>query len=117
MMALLVGAVITATAWPSHSQSRSASTQIPGIVKSISGDTPVVVTDRDLAGWLKKGTEMTFVLNQNTQLQGLSRGVTASDIRPGDNVTVRYSNQGEGMLGMSWEINLARWRIIRRRSA
>jgi hypothetical protein len=45
MMALLVGVVISATAWPSHSESRSAATQIPGIVKSISGDTPGALQD------------------------------------------------------------------------
>jgi tetratricopeptide (TPR) repeat protein len=104
MMALLVGAVITATAWPLHSQSRSASPQIPGIVKSISGDSLVVFTDRDLSGWLKKGTEMTFVLNQNTQFRGLSRGVIATDIQPGDDVTVRYSNQGDRLVAVDvWQ--------------
>ncbi|MGH8067250.1 MAG: DUF4189 domain-containing protein [Candidatus Entotheonellia bacterium] len=104
LMALLVGVVITAAALPSHSQLRSASTQIPGIVKSLSGDTLIVVTDRDMSVWLKKGTEMTFVLNQNTQFRGLSRGVTASDIQPGDDVTVRYSSQNDQLVAIDvWQ--------------
>jgi tetratricopeptide (TPR) repeat protein len=67
--------------------------QVPGIGGSVSADRPVSVTDRDMAIWLKKGTELTCRWHPGMPWRGRSHPRQATDLQPEDSGTVRYTEE------------------------
>jgi hypothetical protein len=63
---------------------------VTGEVKSASAGRLVIVTDRDMSASLRKGTEMTFELNQPH--------LRSFNLRSGDYVTIKYENQSGRMI-------------------
>ena len=63
---------------------------VTGEVKSASAGRLVIVTDRDMSATLRKGTEMTFELNQPH--------LRSFNLQSGDYVTIRYEKQSGRMI-------------------
>jgi tetratricopeptide (TPR) repeat protein len=73
--------------------------QIPGNVLSASPTQLVVVTDRDRSIYLKKGEELEFVVNSETQVQADAPISLTADTIPRDSyVTVTYERRGGQLL-------------------
>src|SRR5262249_57175218 len=71
-------------------QALRSSVQVPGCVESRERRRLVLEGDRNLGVWLKKGTKMAFVLNENTELHRGPKVPRETEIEPGDHVTVQY---------------------------
>jgi cytoskeletal protein RodZ len=72
----------------SPSESKSSKT-VTGQVKSASPDT-VIVTTKDEG----RKAERTFVIDSNTKVKKSEKAVKATDLKPGDDVYVRYKEKG-----------------------
>jgi hypothetical protein len=71
-------------------QALRSSVQVPGCVESRERGKLVLEVDRNLGVWLKKGTKMAFVLNENTEFHRGPKVPRGTEIDAGDHVTVQY---------------------------
>ena len=76
-----------------------------GMVKSASADS-VVVTGKDKAQGSKetKDAEWTFAVDSKTAIRKSGKAVTAADLKPGDQVEVRYMDHGGKMTAVAIQI-------------
>jgi len=76
-----------------------------GMVKSASADS-VVVTGKDKAHGSKemKDAEWTFAVDSKTAIRKSGKAVTAADLKPGDQVEVRYMDHGGKMTAVAIQI-------------
>jgi len=75
-----------------------------GMVKSASADS-VVVTGKDKAqGKETKDAEWTFAVDSKTAIRKSGKAVTAADLKPGDQVEVRYMDHGGKMTAVAIQI-------------
>jgi len=77
------------TATKKSEATKSASRSVSGTVKSSSQDT-VVVAGRDKG----KDTEWTFSVEPTTHIRKGGKSIVAGDIKPGETVQVRFTEQG-----------------------
>ena len=70
-----------------------------GMVKSASADT-VVVTGKNKT----KDAEWTFAVDSKTAIRKSGKAVTAADLKPGDQVEVRYMDHGGKMTAVAIQI-------------
>jgi hypothetical protein len=104
----------TTTQAPAPAQKPAESKQKPmeakakkahGMVKSASADS-VVVTGKDKAQGSKeaKDAEWTFAVDSKTAIRKSGKAVTAADLKPGDQVEVRYMDHGGKMTAVAIQI-------------
>lgn len=62
-----------------------------GTVKSASADSLVVAGKEK--GQTAKDTEWTFAVDSKTAIRKAGKAITVADLKPGDNVNVRYTDQ------------------------
>jgi Domain of unknown function (DUF5666) len=76
-----------------------------GMVKSASADS-VVVAGKDRAQGSKemKDAEWTFAVDSKTAIRKSGKAVTAADLRPGDQVEVRYMDHSGKMTAVAIQI-------------
>jgi hypothetical protein len=76
-----------------------------GMVKSASADS-VVVSGKDKAQGSKetKDAEWTFAVDSKTAIRKSGKAVTAADVKPGDQVEVRYMDHGGKMTAVAIQI-------------
>lgn len=76
-----------------------------GMVKSASADS-VVVAGKDKAQGSKetKDAEWTFAVDSKTAIRKSGKAVTAADLKPGDQVEVRYMDHGGKMTAVAIQI-------------
>jgi hypothetical protein len=79
-----------------------------GMVKSASADS-VVVAGKEKAQGTKemKDAEWTFAVDSKTAIRKSGKAVTAADLKPGDQVEVRYMDHGGKMTAVAIQIKPA----------
>lgn len=75
-----------------------------GMVKSASADSLVVTGKEKGQGKEMKDAEWTFAVDSKTAIRKSGKAVTAADVKPGDQVEVRYMDHGGKMTAVAIQI-------------